>query len=389
MQAIRQVIRRCGRAGRKPRVDRAFAPSIARRRVQAEPRKRLRRARYTEPPARRSRPSPAYPVGEAVPVRRNRVSWRRRRGEASVVRSRSNLRANATPNAPAPSRATGTRTGTPTAPPTSPRVLRAPRNEAKPLPPEQPANALVRGHRSEGPLDLPANVANAPPNRAIALHVRTRLHPTPHNRQLPAVEKTRRPPRGRSIPLVRPASARPTPSRPETAIERRAFRIASFPEVASARKASGVCVVRAALIAAGVATSQPHPQPQYAVAQTPPHTISSNESIQGWSGIARSIPGTRLPPVPEWRGTVRAIAWAGHARHERLKGWAEKAANALSGLGRSSWTTRRFWYRCPQRPAVSETIAGKAAARADRIRARAAPPFRPVRFPPARRGRRR
>lgn len=63
--------------------------------------------------------------------------------------------------------------------------------------------------------------------------------------------------------------SRPTPSGTETAIGRRAFRVASFPERANARKAPGVCVVRAALIAAGIATSQAHPQPQYVVAQTP------------------------------------------------------------------------------------------------------------------------
>ena len=82
---------------------------------------------------------------------------------------------------------------------TAPRVLRPSRNEAKPLPPEQLANALVREHHSEGLLDLPANIANSPPNHAVALHIRTRLHPTPHNRQLPIVEKTRRLP-ARTIP---------------------------------------------------------------------------------------------------------------------------------------------------------------------------------------------
>ena len=62
------------------------------------------------------------------------------------------------------------------------------------------------------------------------------------------------------------AFAGPTPSRTGAAIGRRTFRIASFPERANARKASGVCIVRAALIAAGIATSQPYPQPQYVVA---------------------------------------------------------------------------------------------------------------------------
>ena len=71
------------------------------------------------------------------------------------------------------------------------RVLRASRNPAKPLPPKQLANALVRIRHPEGLLDLATNVANTPPNNPVARRIRSRLHPTPHNRQLLLIEKTR------------------------------------------------------------------------------------------------------------------------------------------------------------------------------------------------------
>ena len=97
------------------------------------------------------------------------------------------------------------------------------------------------------------------------------LEPHIHRARRPTRPKRRTQPRRHERPECRPRPrvaprARQAPSRTEVAIGRRAFRVASFPERASARKASGACAARAASIAAGIATSQPHPQPQYVVA---------------------------------------------------------------------------------------------------------------------------
>ena len=111
-----------------------------------------------------------------------------------------NPHAHRIPPAIAPSRETGTRTGTPTATPRRPEgAPGAPKRSETP-----PSGAAGERSRPHKPLRRPPRSSRrisqtrhrTTPSRAT---IRTRLHPTPHNRQLLSVEKTRRPP-ARTIP---------------------------------------------------------------------------------------------------------------------------------------------------------------------------------------------